>query len=119
MESGFNDHIPCHTVTMACISSNMAVATGKEFVFGSVRGRQNMFSYIHKLPLIEAYCLHACVCVGINQIASGQADVVVAGGVDFMSDVPIRVSRGFRKALLDFNKVRRVILVSTHWGSLR
>ena len=30
MESGFSDRIPCHTVTMACISSNMAVATGKE-----------------------------------------------------------------------------------------
>jgi hypothetical protein len=30
MESGFNDRIPCHTVTMACISSNMAIATGKE-----------------------------------------------------------------------------------------
>ena len=28
MESGFSDRIPCHTVTMACISSNMAVATG-------------------------------------------------------------------------------------------
>lgn len=70
MESGFSDRVPCHTVTMACISSNMAVATG------------------------------------VNQIVSGQADVVVAGGVDFMSDVPIRVSRGFRKALLDFNKAK-------------
>ena len=28
MESGFQDHIPCHTVTMACISSNAAIATG-------------------------------------------------------------------------------------------
>ena len=34
---------------------------------------------------------------GVNQIAAGQSDVVVAGGVDFMSDVPIRVSRGLRK----------------------
>ena len=51
------------------------------------------------------FSLCACVCVGVSQIASGQSDVVVAGGVDFMSDVPIRVSRGFRKALLDFNKV--------------
>ena len=29
MEAGFKDRIPCHTVTMACISSNMAVATGE------------------------------------------------------------------------------------------
>ena len=42
---------------------------------------------------------------GVCQIASGQCDVVVAGGVDFMSDVPIRLSRGFRKTLLDVNKV--------------
>jgi acetyl-CoA acetyltransferase len=55
-------------VTMACISSNMAVTTG------------------------------AC------QIAAGQSDVVVAGGVDTMSDVPIRLSRGTRKSLLAANK---------------
>ena len=29
MEAGFKDRIPCHTVTMACISSNMALSTGK------------------------------------------------------------------------------------------
>jgi len=69
MESGFEDRIPCHTVTMACISSNAAIATG--------------------------------VC----QIASGHSDVVIAGGVDFMSDVPIRLSRGLRKTLLSMNKV--------------
>lgn len=31
--------------------------------------------------------------------------MVVAGGVDFMSDVPIRLSRGLRKSLLAMNKV--------------
>ncbi|XP_064383450.1 trifunctional enzyme subunit beta, mitochondrial-like [Halichondria panicea] len=70
MESGFKDRIPCHTVTMACISSNMAITTG------------------------------------VSQIASGQSDVVVAGGVDFMSDVPIRLSRGLRKSLLAMNKAK-------------
>ena len=39
------------------------------------------------------------------QLLSGQNDVVIAGGVDFMSDVPIRVSRGMRKKLLEMNKV--------------
>ena len=43
---------------------------------------------------------------GVNQIAAGQSDVVVAGGVDFMSDVPIRVSRGLRKTLLTMNKTK-------------
>lgn len=42
---------------------------------------------------------------GVDQIASGHSDVVVAGGVDFMSDVPIRLSRGLRKSLLAMNKV--------------
>lgn len=60
--------------------------------------------------VFSVFYLCTCVCVGVNQIASGQADVVVAGGVDFMSDVPIRVSRGFRKALLDFNKVCATLL---------
>ncbi len=44
-------------------------------------------------------------CAGFCQIASGQSDVVVVGGVDFMSDVPIRVSRPVRKALLKLNRV--------------
>ena len=51
--------------------------------------------------------------LGICQITAGQSDVVVAGGVDFMSDVPIRVSRGFRKALLDFNKVIKLYKLSS------
>ena len=41
--------------------------------------------------------------------------MVVAGGVDFMSDVPIRLSRGFRKTLLDFNKVGGTL--EPLWGS--
>ena len=43
------------------------------------------------------------------QIASGYNDIVVAGGVDTMSDVPIRVSRGMRKALLSMNKVITIV----------
>ena len=42
---------------------------------------------------------------GVAQILSGQNDVVVVGGVDTMSDVPIRVSKGMRKHLLALNKV--------------
>ena len=28
LSAGFSEHTPCHTVTMACISSNQATATG-------------------------------------------------------------------------------------------
>lgn len=42
----------------------------------------------------------------VGLIASGQCDVVVAGGVEFMSDVPIRHSRKMRKTLLTLNKAK-------------
>uniref|UniRef100_H2ZAK1 Trifunctional enzyme subunit beta, mitochondrial n=1 Tax=Ciona savignyi TaxID=51511 RepID=H2ZAK1_CIOSA len=42
---------------------------------------------------------------GFNMIASGQMDTVVAGGVDFMSDVPIRFNRKMRSLMLQMNKV--------------
>ncbi|XP_030054500.1 trifunctional enzyme subunit beta, mitochondrial [Microcaecilia unicolor] len=53
-------------------------------------------------------------CISSNQamtsavglIASGQCDVVVAGGVEFMSDVPIRHSRKMRKAMLTLNRAK-------------
>ncbi|XP_022089647.1 trifunctional enzyme subunit beta, mitochondrial-like [Acanthaster planci] len=68
--AGFSDRIPCHTVTMACISSNVAIATG------------------------------------IGMINSDQGDTFVAGGVEFMSDVPIRHSRQMRKFMLAQNKAK-------------
>ncbi|XP_078205849.1 trifunctional enzyme subunit beta, mitochondrial isoform X4 [Callithrix jacchus] len=45
---------------------------------------------------------------GVGLIASGQCDVVVAGGVELMSDVPIRHSRKMRKLMLDLNKAKSV-----------
>ncbi|XP_012868991.1 PREDICTED: trifunctional enzyme subunit beta, mitochondrial [Dipodomys ordii] len=55
-------------------------------------------------------------CISSNQamttavglIASGQCDVVVAGGVELMSDVPIRHSRKMRKMMLDLNKAKTI-----------
>uniref|UniRef100_A0A915KB98 acetyl-CoA C-acyltransferase n=1 Tax=Romanomermis culicivorax TaxID=13658 RepID=A0A915KB98_ROMCU len=46
-------------------------------------------------------------CMGL--IANGFADIAVAGGVEFMSDVPIRLSRRMRKTLLDLNKAKSAI----------
>lgn len=55
----------------------------------------------------------------VGLIAAGQCDAVVAGGVEFMSDVPIRHSRKMRKTMLSLNKAKslgqRVSLI----GSLR
>jgi len=68
--AGYLESTPSHTVTLACVSSNVAVST----------------------------------CVGL--IASGTYDVCVAGGVEFMSDVPIRHSRKMRSLLLKVNKAK-------------
>uniref|UniRef100_A0A8C6TI40 Trifunctional enzyme subunit beta, mitochondrial n=1 Tax=Neogobius melanostomus TaxID=47308 RepID=A0A8C6TI40_9GOBI len=43
---------------------------------------------------------------GMGLIAAGQCDAVVAGGVEFMSDVPIRHSRKMRKTMLSLNKAK-------------
>ena len=39
-------------------------------------------------------------------LTSGECEVVIAGGVETMSDVPIRFNRQTRKALLDLNKAK-------------
>jgi len=69
MGAGIPVSVPAHTVTMACISSSMAITTGAE------------------------------------KILAGAADIVVAGGVETFSDVPIRFSKPIRSRLLQFNKV--------------
>lgn len=40
-------------------------------------------------------------------MASGQADICIAGGTETMSDVPIRFSRNVRKAMLESRSVGR------------
>lgn len=42
-------------------------------------------------------------------IAAGAYEVVVAGGVEFMSDVPIRLSRKLRSVLLHSNKAKTLL----------
>ncbi|CAL4081141.1 unnamed protein product [Meganyctiphanes norvegica] len=68
--AGFSDKIPSHTVTMACISSNVALTT----------------------------------CAGLMH--AGVYDACIAGGVEFMSDVPIRHSRKMRGLMLKLNKAK-------------
>ncbi|PVD23590.1 hypothetical protein C0Q70_16862 [Pomacea canaliculata] len=48
------------------------------------------------------------ITTGIGLIASGQCDTIIAGGVEFMSDVPIRHSRKMRKLMLAMNKAKTV-----------
>ncbi|CAI4230750.1 unnamed protein product [Auanema sp. JU1783] len=68
--AGVPDKIPAHTVTLACISSNVAMTTG------------------------------------MGMLATGNAQAVIAGGVEFLSDVPIRYNRKARKAMLGLQKAK-------------
>jgi acetyl-CoA acyltransferase len=68
--AGLLNSTPAHTVTLACISSNVAISQA------------------------------------MGMIATGQADAVIAGGTETMSDVPIRFSRKMRKAMLKSTKVK-------------
>ncbi|KAH0622971.1 hypothetical protein JD844_025925 [Phrynosoma platyrhinos] len=44
--------------------------------------------------------------LGIGLIASGQMDVVIAGGVELLSDLPIRHSQKMRKMILGLSKAK-------------
>lgn len=57
------------------------------------------------------------ITTGVGLIATGTYDIIVAGGVEFMSDVPIRHSRKMRSLMLKANKAKsaaqRLALLST------
>jgi acetyl-CoA acyltransferase len=65
------------------------------------------------LPSVPAYTLNrACasaaqaVANAADQIALGHADVILAGGVESLSDIPILHSRRFSQTLVDASKAR-------------
>lgn len=67
-----------------------------------------------------------CLCLlsptsspGVGLIAAGQCDAIVAGGVEFMSDVPIRHSRKMRKTMLSLNKAKTLGAKLGLIGSIR
>jgi acetyl-CoA acyltransferase len=69
--AGIPHTVPAATVTLACISANLAVSTG------------------------------------VNLIRTHQADIVVAGGTESLSDVPIRYRKRVRKKLIEAQKYKR------------
>ncbi|CAH1117084.1 unnamed protein product [Phaedon cochleariae] len=72
LAAGYNDKTPSHTVTLACISSNVAMTSA------------------------------------IGLINSGVYDMIVCGGVETMSDVPIRHSKKMRSLMLRANKAKTI-----------
>ncbi len=70
LAAGIPNSVPAHTVSMACISSNKAIAEG------------------------------------INSILLGHADVVLAGGVEVLSDVPVGFRKEVRKKFFESRKYK-------------
>lgn len=70
LAAGLPDTIPATTVSMACISSNMALTMAKD------------------------------------TIETGNAKAVIAGGVEVLSDIPIRFRKKFRRKLLETQKYK-------------
>lgn len=48
------------------------------------------------------------ITTGMGLIACGVYDTIVAGGVEFMSDIPIRHSRHMRSLMLQANKAKTI-----------
>lgn len=72
LTAGFSDRVSAHTVTLACISSNVAIQ--------SIQGL----------------------------LATGYCEAGIAGGVEFLSDFPIRYNRKVRQALYGLQRAKDV-----------
>jgi acetyl-CoA acyltransferase len=68
--AGIPKSVPAFTTTMACISSNQAIASG------------------------------------VDLIRSGQANIILAGGTETMSDIPVRFKKKFRQKVLEARKYK-------------
>jgi len=91
-------------VIMGCVASDIATTNiAREIALGA--------------GLPESVPAHTCTvaCISANQaitnaavlIGTGHADIIVAGGVETFSDADIRISKKYRKFLLDLGMYKR------------
>uniref|UniRef100_UPI00358EDD94 trifunctional enzyme subunit beta, mitochondrial n=1 Tax=Myxine glutinosa TaxID=7769 RepID=UPI00358EDD94 len=92
------DHIVMGTVIQEVKTSNVA----RESALGA--------GFSDKTPAhtVTMACISSnqAMTTAVGLIAAGQCEVVVAGGVEFMSDVPIRHSRAMRRTMLSLNRAK-------------
>ncbi|XP_051510426.1 trifunctional enzyme subunit beta, mitochondrial-like [Myxocyprinus asiaticus] len=105
------DYIVYGTVIQEVKTSNVA----REAALGA--------GFSDKIPAhtVTMACISSnqAMTTAVGLIASGQCDAVVAGGVEFMSDVPIRHSRKMRKTMLSLNKAKTLGARLSLLGSIR
>ncbi len=73
LAAGLPKSVPAHTVTMACISANKAIAEG------------------------------------VASILTGQAEIVLAGGVEVLSDVPVGFKKEVRKKFFESRRYKNAL----------
>ncbi|MEW6757257.1 MAG: acetyl-CoA C-acyltransferase [Acidobacteriota bacterium] len=83
LASGLPSSCPAYTLTVACVSANLAFVNAAHF------------------------------------IASGMADVVIAGGTETLSDAPIRLSRPMRKRLMGAQRVKGPLGLLRHFAGAK
>lgn len=94
------DHIIMGTVMQEVKTSNVA----REASIGAG------FPLSIPAHTVTQACISAnqAMTTGVGMISSGYCDAIIAGGVEFMSDVPIRFSRKMRAMMLTMNKAKTV-----------
>ena len=98
LEPSVVDYVMCGTVLQEVKTANIAREASIAAGF-----RDTTPSHTVTQACISA---NQAICTGASLIKAGQFDVVVAGGVETFSDVPIRYQRPLRKALIAAPKVK-------------
>jgi len=92
------DYVICGTVIQEAKTANIA----REAALGAGISESTPSHTVTQACISS----NQAIATGVNLIKAGQADTVVAGGVDFMSDVPIKFNRKMRSLMLQLNKTK-------------
>jgi Thiolase, N-terminal domain len=93
------DYIICGNVIQEVKTSNIAREAGINAGLPTVVGAHT----------IAQACIsaNAAICAAAEKIMTGHASVVIAGGTETFSDVPIRLTRPIRQKLITMNKAMK------------
>ncbi|HPR52959.1 MAG TPA: acetyl-CoA C-acyltransferase [Deltaproteobacteria bacterium] len=91
-------------VMMGCVANDVATTNvAREIALGAGLPK-NIPAHTCTVACISA---NMAATNGANLIATGNADVVIAGGVETFSDPPIKVSKKYRRFILDMTMFNR------------
>jgi len=99
LEKNAVDYIICVTVIQAVRTSNIA----REAAINAGLP-QNIGAHTVSMACISS---NAAICGGAEKIMAGKANVIIAGGTETFSDVPIRLTRTMRQKLIGFPKASK------------